>query len=125
VGYTLFGEDLKRGDFLVKLQEEYKKYNLGLEDELPDHLPNVLTLLSKSTHADFNMELVQYILLPAILSMIKGFKSETNVYLTLLKILKEILITDFDIQEINIELPENKECVFAGNGCSANNLVNY
>ena len=31
----------------------------------------------------------------------------------------------FNIEEINVVLPENNECVLAGNGCSTNNLDNY
>lgn len=125
VGYTLFGEDLKRGNFLVKLQDEYKQYDIDLENELPDHLPNVLSLLACSTDYEFNNDLVNLILLPAILSMIKDFKSESNIYFKLLKVVKAVLIKDFNIEEISIRIPENKDCVLAGNGCSVNNLSNY
>ncbi|MBT3934466.1 MAG: hypothetical protein HOD63_09490 [Bacteroidetes bacterium] len=125
IGYILFGEDLKRGDFLVKLQQEHIKNKTDLGFELADHLPNVLVLLASTNDSEFADEFVQFILLPALLSMIKGFKSESNVYLFLLQILKEVLIKDFNIEEIKIEIPENKDCVFAGNGCSANNTDNY
>ncbi|MBL6963463.1 MAG: hypothetical protein ISR55_06550 [Bacteroidetes bacterium] len=125
VGYILFGEDLKRGDFLVQLQQEHIKYNTDLGTELADHLPNVLVLLATTDDSDFADEFVQFILLPAVLGMIKEFKSESNVYSVLLQLLKHILIKDFNMEEISIEIPENKDCVFAGNGCSVNNLENY
>lgn len=125
IGYVLFGDDLKRGNFLVQLLSEHRKINNDLGTELPDHLPNLLTLLAKTTDTAFRDEFVQYILLPAILTMIKGFKEVSNVYLDLLMVLKEFLKRDFQIEEININIPAKQQnCVLAGNGCHAPSFEN-
>ncbi len=125
IGYILFGDDLKRGNFLVQLQAEHQKVKNEPGTELPDYLPNVLKLLAKTTDTEFANEFVQFILLPAILSMIKGFKTESNAYLNLLQLLKEILKKDFGIEEFNINLPAQKQdCLLAGNGCNVPSFEN-
>ena len=47
IGYVLFGEDYKRGIFLVNIKKEQIKAGNDCGSELPDHLPNILTLLPK------------------------------------------------------------------------------
>lgn len=92
IGYVLFGEDYKRGDFLVQMKEEQRKANNDCGVELPDHLPNVLTLLSK-TSEEFAEELVATICIPAIEEMIEKFQSQ-NAYLELLKMLRSVMKQD-------------------------------
>lgn len=102
IGYVLFGEDYKRGAFLVKMNEEQQKCGNDCEKELADHLPNVLMLLS--VHPDFNFikEFVIEIFYPAILKMIETFKDSQNPYKYLLQTLKFILKKDFSIEEARI-----------------------
>ena len=57
IGYVLFGEDYKRAQLLVNLQSEHKKAGIDCGSELGDHLPNVLSLLSKTSDPDFSEEL--------------------------------------------------------------------
>jgi hypothetical protein len=45
LGYVLFAEDYKRGDFLVKVKNEQRKVNNDCGEELADNLPNILTLM--------------------------------------------------------------------------------
>ncbi|MDZ7740674.1 MAG: hypothetical protein U5Q03_02720 [Bacteroidota bacterium] len=95
VGYVLFGEDYKRGEFLVSLKEEYRKAGLCWGDELPDHLPNLLLLLSECEDDAFVEEFSYTLLIPAIREMIRNFHSKTNVYKGLLELLLLILEEDF------------------------------
>jgi nitrate reductase assembly molybdenum cofactor insertion protein NarJ len=96
VGYVLFGEDYKRAQLLVNLQSEHKKAGVDCGSELGDHLPNVLTLLSKATDPDFAEELGFIITSPAVRFMITKFKNiDTNYYENLLEVLLEFLKRDF------------------------------
>ncbi len=95
VGYVLFGEDYKRGEFLVSLKEEYRKAGLSWGKELPDHLPNLLLLLSECNDEGFVEEFSFSMLIPAIREMIRNFHSESNVYKGLLKMLLLVLEEDF------------------------------
>ncbi len=64
--------------------------------ELGDHLPNVLTLLSKVTDPDFAEELGFIITTPAVRFMLTKFKNiDTNYYQELLEVLLGFLQRDF------------------------------
>jgi len=97
VGYVLFGEDYKRGDFLVQMKEEQRNANNDCGVELSDHLPNVLTLLPK-TKEEFAEELIATICIPALDEMIDKFNMQ-NAYLELLKMLQNVMKQD--TQETN------------------------
>jgi nitrate reductase assembly molybdenum cofactor insertion protein NarJ len=93
VGYVLFGEDYKRGDFLVKMKEEQRNAGNDCGVELADHLPNLLTLIPKVKSKEFGEELIATICIPALDEMIEKFNME-NAYLELLKMLQIVMQKD-------------------------------
>ncbi len=95
IGYVLFGEDYKRGHFLVKMQALQREYANDCGTELPDHLPNILTLLPKMTNRGEAEKLVGKLVLPAIDKMTQGFKENGNPYLEVLRAVSEILKEDY------------------------------
>jgi len=96
IGYVLFGEDYKRAQLLVNLQSEHKNAGIDCGSELGDHLPTVLTLLSKTTDPDFAKELGFIITTPAVRFMLTKFNnSHTNYYKDLLEVLYAFLQRDF------------------------------
>ena len=96
IGYVLFGEDYKRAQLLVNLQNEHKNAEIDCGSELGDHLPNVLTLLSKTTDPDFAEELGFIITAPAVRFMLTKFTNiNSNYYKNLLEVLYEFLQRDF------------------------------
>ena len=96
IGYVLFGEDYKRAQLLVNLQSEHKNAGVDCGSELGDHLPNVLTLLSKTTDPDFAEELGFIITTPAVRFMLTKFTNiNSNYYKDLLEVLYEFLQRDF------------------------------
>ena len=96
IGYVLFGEDYKRAQLLVNLQNEHKNARIDCGSELGDHLPNVLSLLSKTADPDFAEELGFIITTPAVRFMLTKFNNITsNYYKDLLEILYEFLQRDF------------------------------
>ncbi len=95
VGYVLFGEDYKRGHFLVKMQALQREYDNDCGTELPDHLPNILTLLPKMADQQEVEELVGKLVLPAIDKMTQGFKESENPYLEALRTVAEVLKEDY------------------------------
>jgi len=96
LGYVMFGEDYKRAQLLVNLQNEHKVAGVDCGSELGDHLPNVLCLLSKTNNSDFAEELGFIITLPAVRFMLTKFNNIDNYYKDLLEILMEILQQDFN-----------------------------
>jgi nitrate reductase assembly molybdenum cofactor insertion protein NarJ len=96
IGYVLFGEDYKRAQLLVNLQNEHKNAGIDCGSELGDHLPNVLTLLSQTSDPDFAEELGFIVTTPAVRFMLTKFKDiQTNYYKNLLALLLEFLQRDF------------------------------
>lgn len=99
MGYVLFGEDYKRGIFLVNIKKEQLKAGNDCGSELPDHLPNILTLLSKMEDADLAEELIYSLLIPAIHELILKFSDTSNLYKGLLEILVTIMETDYPVSD--------------------------
>ncbi len=73
LGYVLFGEDYKRGDFLVHMKQEQRKINNDCGEELPDNLANVLSFMHKTPEEEFLNEFATRILIPAVKKMLKEF----------------------------------------------------
>ena len=105
VGYVLFGEDYKRGHFLVKMDELQRQYENNCGTELSDHLPNVLTLLTKMGKTDETSDFVQKLLLPALDKMLQGFSQKGSIYETLLQALRDVLVRDFSMDAATEPLP--------------------
>jgi len=74
LGYVLFGEDYKRGEFLVQMKREQREAENDCGEELADNLPNVLKLLSLIEDDNFLQELSVRILIPCIQKMLNEFE---------------------------------------------------
>jgi nitrate reductase molybdenum cofactor assembly chaperone len=79
IGYVLFGEDYKRGAFLVEIQRLQRENGIDPGSELPDHLPNFLKLLAVLPDGPDKKELVEKIFMPALSKILGRFKrDQTN-----------------------------------------------
>jgi nitrate reductase assembly molybdenum cofactor insertion protein NarJ len=76
VGYVLFGDDYKRGALLSNLNQEHERACNDCGRELADYLPNLLRLIPKLDDREVRDELVEQILLPAVMLMIREFDPE-------------------------------------------------
>jgi len=73
-GYVLFGDDYKRGALLSNLNREHNQAENDCRGELADYLPNVLRLIPKLKDQELRDELVEQILVPALMLMIREFE---------------------------------------------------
>jgi nitrate reductase assembly molybdenum cofactor insertion protein NarJ len=73
IGYVVFGDDYKRGELLVNLGKEHRRYGVDCGDELADNLSNVLKLINLIEDAELLDDLVSKIIAPALNKMIQGF----------------------------------------------------
>jgi len=117
IGYIIFGDDAKRGRFLYHVKEEQEKIGNDCGTDLADFLPNVLTLLSKTTDSVLVEELSVSILLPAVKKMVQKLENDNNIY----KIPVEILISMLEVDFSNSEF----EAVKIGTEDKPNFLNNY
>ncbi|MEO8519861.1 MAG: hypothetical protein ABI603_00780 [Acidobacteriota bacterium] len=76
IGYTLFGEDYKRGALLANLSAEHGRAGHDCGHELGDHLTNVLCLLPRMADAEVREDFVRLLLVPALRAMIAEFEPE-------------------------------------------------
>lgn len=76
IGYTLFGEDYKRGALLANLSAEHGRAGHDCGLELADHLTNVLRLVPRMTDAEVQGEFVRLLLLPALMAMLAEFEPD-------------------------------------------------
>jgi len=115
VGYVIFGEDYKRGEFLVKIQELQNLSGNDCGVELADHLPNILTLLPKMRDPKEAEEIAVTVTIPALKLMIKNFKSR-NAYKNLLKVLLGIMHSSFPDSEFEaFQFEETRDPGFLSN----------
>lgn len=91
VGYHLFGEDCRRGMFMARLQEHYRRHNFAAGNELPDHLGVMLRFLAMEDDGEEREELIRLCIIPSLQKMVEGFKSERNPYFGVLQALLLIL----------------------------------
>lgn len=94
VGYVLFGDDYRRGLFMVNIKKEQIKAGIDCGSELPDHLPNILALLPRMEEK-LAEELVVSLLMPAVEEIVSRFNNSENYYKGPLEILHEIMKKDF------------------------------
>jgi len=73
LGYVMFGEDYKRGDFLSNMKVEQANANNDCGDELADNMTSILTLFPKIKDSDFAETLATRIVIPSLKNMIKEF----------------------------------------------------
>jgi len=73
IGYIVFGDDYKRGELLVNLNKEHRKYGIDCGTELADNLSNILKLLNVLKDEELRDDLVNKIIMPALIKMIEGF----------------------------------------------------
>ena len=122
LGYVMFGEDYKRGAFLLNMQTEQLKVSNDCGTDLSDNLCNVLTLMDKSTDDTFVEDLVWRIIIPCVKKMIAEFNSARvdlklnvlkkmhraiiqeelnhgNVYKNCFNVLLDVLVKDFGEKE--------------------------
>lgn len=126
LGYVMFGEDYKRGAFLLNMKGEQQKIDNDCGTDLPDNICNVLDLMTISKDDIFLKDLIHNIFIPCVNMMIGEFNSARvdlkmkvlrkmhraiiqeelnhgNVYKNCLTALLHVLIEDFGEKEIHPE----------------------
>lgn len=78
IGFVIFGEDYKRGEFLVNMKQEQSLAGNDCGEELPDNLVNMLTLLPLLKDDAFRAELAGRVMMPALRRMLAEFSPEKS-----------------------------------------------
>lgn len=102
IGYVLFAEDFKRGDFLVEMKREQRDANNECGEELADNLPNVLSLLPLLTDDNLIEEMGVRVMIPALNKMLKEFDASRMALKTKLRKKKQKVILQENIKHQNL-----------------------
>ncbi len=95
LGYVIFGEDYKRGAFLLHMQEEQLKANNDCGTDLSDNISNMLMLYTKTKDNALLEELAVKIMIPGLEKMIAEFKqARVDLKLKVLKKLHRAIIQE-------------------------------
>ena len=98
VGYHLFGENYKRGEFLANLRQTEAPFDLGQEHQLPDYLPVLLRLLTKlEDEEELRASLISECLIPAIGKMLAPLQDGENPYRYLLETVRTALRSEVGV----------------------------
>jgi nitrate reductase delta subunit len=83
IGWHLFGENYQRGEFLVMMRGQLKRFGVPESTELPDHLTHVLRLLARMDE-DECTAFSRAFLLPALEKMTAALTGAGMPFLSLL-----------------------------------------
>jgi nitrate reductase delta subunit len=109
IGWHLFGENYERGEFLVRMREQLRRYGIAESSELPDHLTHLLVLIGRMEHEEA-AELAGQFLLPALAKIQDGLKD--NSYGSLIATVQAKLEADYpDAPRRPAQLPIFQEAV--------------
>lgn len=89
IGWHLFGEDYKRGEFLVTMRQLMRQFNVEDTNELPDHIFHVLQVSNKMDIEESKSFLNEF-LNPALTKILENM-DETIKYYPVIKILTGVL----------------------------------
>ena len=92
IGWHLFGENYERGEFVVRMREQLRRYGITESTELPDHLTYLLVLISRMEASDA-ADLAGQSLLPALGKIREALKD--NPYLAVIAAAEAKLESDF------------------------------
>ena len=79
-GYQLFGEDPKRSELMIGLQQSFCARGFNAGTELPDHVPLLLRFLSELDDPEMERELRDLVLSPCLAKMAKTLEEKNNPY---------------------------------------------
>ena len=109
IGWHLFGENYERGEFLVRMREQLRRYGIAETSELPDHLRHILLLIGQAEHHEA-AELAGQFVLSALGKIKEALKD--NAYGPLIAAIQAKLEAEFpDAPRRPVTLPILQEAI--------------
>lgn len=79
-GYQLFGEDPKRTELMIRLQQGFCATGFSIGSELPDYVPVLMRFLSTVEDEEMAAELREMVLAPSLGKMAGTLEEKQNPY---------------------------------------------
>jgi nitrate reductase delta subunit len=94
VGWHLFGEQYERGEFLVHMRQQMRRFGVAESTELPDHLTHVLSVLGRMEQEEAE-EFAGMCVYPALDKMRAGLAEKGNLFKTVLELIARVMEIHF------------------------------
>lgn len=104
LGWHLYGEQYARGEFLVRVREELRRYGIPESTELPDHLTHVLPLLARMESAEATRFAREFVA-PAVAKLVSALDQKKTPFALLMRAVREALPVEVEIPPPKVELP--------------------
>lgn len=113
IGWHIYGEQYRRGRFLVQARELLRVVGVEERGELPDHLMSLLPAVARLGPEDAALFAGTY-LLPAVDKMLTGFNDDTNPYKQVLQAVR-VVLASFATEPVEVQGPfEDDDLVHIG-----------
>ena len=104
LGWHLYGEQYARGEFLVRVRDELRRYGIPESTELPDHLTHVLLLLARMDQAGAT-EFAREFVAPAVAKLVSALDQKRTPFSLLMRAVRDALPVQAEIPPAKVELP--------------------
>ena len=104
LGWHLYGEQYARGEFLVRVREELRRYGIPESAELPDHLTHILPLLARMDSGEAERFAGEFVA-PAVAKLVAALDQKQTPFALLMRAVLEALPVQAKIPAPKVELP--------------------
>lgn len=104
LGWHLYGEQYERGEFLVRMRVELRRYGLAESTELPDHLTHTLRLLGRMDDAAAE-KFAREFTAPAVARLLAALEQKKTPFVAAVRAVREALPATAEIPVLKVELP--------------------
>jgi len=104
LGWHLYGEQYARGEFLVRMRGEMRRYGIADSSELPDHLTHVLPVVARMD-PEAAEKFVRESVAPAVAKLVAALEQKKTPFVILMRAVRDALPVQADIPALKTELP--------------------
>jgi nitrate reductase delta subunit len=104
LGWHLYGEQYARGEFLVTMRGELRRYGILESAELPDHLTHVLELMSRMD-AVAGENFARHYAAPAVAKLLVAAESCKSPFSPAIRAVRDAMPVDVPLPPSRVELP--------------------
>ena len=104
LGWHLYGEQYARGEFLVRVREQLRRFGIPESAELPDHITHILPLLA-CMEPDDAMPFARDFVAPAVAKLVSALDQKKTPFVLLMRAVREALPVEVEVSPAKIELP--------------------
>jgi nitrate reductase molybdenum cofactor assembly chaperone len=104
LGWHLYGEQYARGEFMVRMREELRRYEVPESIELPDHLTHVLPVVARMDPESAEKFVSEYVA-PPVAKLLAALEQKKTPFVILMRAVRDALPVKAEIPALKVELP--------------------